>query len=433
MSTHANPTLSSSGNITLISLSTMITHVNKVVVPTGGSVMYQGPSGMGKTQANVGNIRDQQALDANFGGSVANLANYEAIDMRGLPQVTATILSEYGMPPWLHPIPSMGLRGAFPALCPEDMRGPRKSWSKSLAYAYDTAAQQLETRRLIPYSRGIVVLDECLQVIEESVLLSLAQLFDEHRIGAWGVPTIGWGVVGLTNRMQDMAGVREVHAHTRNRIAILEVENDPEACDDHWRRIGLNACFRYFAQAEPNTVFAKSSPTDQSQFCTARSWHRAHTDVMAYLMNQENIPEDELADHLIDHHHPMIPIWIASRCGTSAAIKFMDFVRNLELRPSFQEIMKGPLRAKLPAQSAVIRAVVEMLVDRADLENLNIICAYVMREEMPTVMQGIFCMRLARRMSGSMQSLFKHKKFMELVNMGGPSTRQLLFGMEHEA
>lgn len=422
-----NATLTTSGNITLIPLSTMIQHVNQVLVPTGGSAMYQGPSGMGKTQANVANIRFQQDLDPDFGGSVANLANYEAIDMRGLPQITATIISEYGMPPWLHPVPSKGLRGAFPALCPEELRGDPKTWSKALRHAYTTADQQFASRCLIPYSRGIVVLDECLQVIEDSVLLSLAQLFDEHRIGAWGVPTAGWAVVGLTNRMQDMAGVRELHAHTRNRIAILEVANDPEATDDYWRSIGLNACFRYFAQAEPQTVFAKASPTDQSQFCTARSWHRAHDEVMSWLMNQDGVPAEELGEHLVDPKHVMIPIWIASRCGTSAAIRFMDFVRNLDLRPTFAEIAKAPLRAKLPGQSAVIRAVIEMCVDKMTMQNLDAICAYVGRDDMPKVMQATFCLRLARRVP--VNTLFKHKRFMQLVDEAGPSARHLLYGM----
>jgi hypothetical protein len=420
--------LATSSSIAALSLGHMNDYINQVMVPRGGAAVFRGPPGMGKTRATLVNVVLQQNLDPDFGGCLFNMANAESLDVRGNPQISA-LKSQYGIPPWQWAVPEEGLRGAFPALCPEHLRGDPKTWSKSLRNSYATAELQIQTRNLDRYSRGVVVLDECLQTIEESVLLSLAQIFDEHRIGEWGVGKAGWAIVGLTNRIADQAGVRELYAHVRNRIAVFETDHDPDACDDHWRTVGVHPMFRYFARMQPGSVFTDAVPDKQEQFCTPRSFHYAHDDLMAWLVNVDKVPQAELQGYEIPHDHDMMRRMIASRCGTGVAISFSDFLQNMSERPSFKSILNSPRTAKLPT-NAVIRAVVEMCVDKSTVDNLDKVIAYIGRAEMPSVMKSIFCQQLARRMT--VTTLYQNDSFLKLVDATGPAARQLLFsGQEY--
>ena len=419
-------------NIAVLTLPQMVEYTNQVLIPVGGSALFAGMSGMGKTQATIQNIKINQDADADFGGAFCNWSNMEAIDARGLPRVTE-LVSSYGIPPWMCPVPELGLRGAFPALCPENLRGDPATWTAELAHAYATAAEQLATGKLIPYTRGIVGIDEALQTLEDSMLLVLAQLADEHRIGQWGVPMEGWAVVMLTNRMQDQAGVRELHAHTRNRMSIWEVAHDPEATLDYWYGIGMNDHFRYFASVEPQTVFTAKVPEGQRQFCTPRSWHRAHNEVLMWLHNVDRVPVEELTTCMVPHEHAMLPSLIAARCGSAAAVRFTDYLRNAELRPEYTEIVKAPMKARLPGQSAVIRGVIEMLSDKVNLGDLDKVCTYMKREDMPTTMQSIFCHKLTRRPHMPVDALYQHGGFMSLVDTAGPSVRQMIFAAEYKS
>jgi hypothetical protein len=416
-------------NIATLTLSQMVDYTNMVIVPCGTAALYRGPIGCGKTQSLTANMRWQQDDDPDFGGCLMNLANAESIDLRGLPQLDP-VFSRYGLPPWLQAVPEMGLRGAFPALCPEHLRGDPATWSPELREAYETAEIQVRIRKLTPYKRGLVVLDECLQVVDDSVLLSLGQMFDEHRIGEWGVPLFGWGIVGLTNRTTDKAAVRELFAHVRNRIEVFDIQNDPDAVDAHWSATGMNESFRIFARVEPTTVFADEVPPGQTQFCTARSWEKAQQSVLTWLMNKDGVAYDDLPVVRISHKHEVVPKIIAARCGNEAALAFMDFLRNQEYRPEFGDIVKAPAKAMLPSMDAVIVAVVEMCVARVDMKTLDKVCAYMMRDDMPVMFKSLFCQRLARRVN--VQTLFVHTGFMALVNKAGPSCRQLLFAAEHD-
>jgi hypothetical protein len=426
-----------SAALAVLTLPVMITYINQVMIPVGGSAMFMGMSGMGKTQANAQNIREQQEFDPDFGGCLCNWANMESIDARGLPRVgdSADPTSRYGIPPWLLPVPELGLRGAFPALCPIELRGNPKTWSPALRLAYETSVEeQLKTYgRLLTYSRGIVVIDECLQTLEDSMLLVLAQLFDEHRIGEHGVPLEGWAIIGLTNRMADQAGVRELHAHTRNRLAIFEVEHDIEATLKYWSDTGMNAGFRYFAAADPETVFSKRVPDGQQQFCTPRSWTRAHADCLMWCVNVDHVDPSEvdLTDYQIPYDHKMLPILIAARCGAGTALKFGEYLRNSELRPTYEEIVKAPAKARLPGNSAVIRSVIEMLLDYAKIPDLEKIATYMQRDEMPVQIVSIFCQQLVRRRRIPVDVLYQHDAFLRMLDHAGPSAKQLVFACEY--
>jgi hypothetical protein len=416
-------------------LSGIIPYIKKVMIPRGSAAAFRGPPGMGKTKSLVIELRRMQDADPDFGGCMYVMANAESIDVRGFFQMS-DLVSQYAMPPWLFHVPAEGLRGAYPALCPEHLRGDPKTWSKELAWAYDPKnyAEQLKTRSFRSYKRGVIVLDEFLQTVEETVQLPMAQLFNEHRVGMWGVPMRGWAIVGLTNRITDQAGAREMYAHLRDRLAVWDTGHDPEGCNHYWRSIGVNQYFRHFAATEERTIFTNAVPNSQDQFTTPRSWHYAHDDAVEWLVNEERIDREDMPNYLIPADHEMVRSMIASRCGVGTAARFSDFLQHMTDRPSFKSIVANPRTAKLPSHSAVIRAVVEMCVDNASLdegkENLDQVCRYMEREEMALTSRAIFCRQLFRRFA--VTTLYQHDAFLHLIDTTGPAARNALLGKKGE-
>ena len=418
-----------------MTLSEMPDYTNFVLGPVGNAAIFRGPIGMGKSVSTIDNILLQQSLDPDFGGCAYVMASAESIDVRGFPLISQ-LRSQFGMPPWLWPVPALGLRGAFPALCPKHLRGDSKTWSPALRKAYETADEQIaaamrgEIGALIPYRKGIICLDEVLQVVEETALLPLASLLLEHRVGEWGVPLKGWAIVGLTNRITDQAGVRELFAHVRNRVAIYDVDHDQDGTADYWQKKGLNLYFRYFPQAEPQSVFTTSIPTtggagEQDQFTTPRSWHMAHDECMAWLSGKEGVSAADLPSYQIPADSDRLRSFIAARCGVPTAGRFSDFLRNMHDRPSFKSIVADPAKAKLPGNSGVIRAVVRMCVEGATTDNLARVCAYMGRADMSATNRALFCQQLVRRFTVS--TLFADDAFSDLVDLGGPTARNLLY------
>jgi hypothetical protein len=285
------------------------------------------------------------------------------------------------MPGWLQPAPLEGLRGAFPAFCPEHLReapNAKTPMPEHLAKAYATAADQVARRELIPYTRGVVILDEARQVGDPSAMLPLASIADDGRVGQWGVPRGpgAWSVLLISNRTSDAnTGTVDIHSHTRNRMAIRQVRITYDDVVAHWHRISMHEPMIYFARAEPQQVFTDTVPEDDRQFCTARSWDYADREVRAWMRNVAKLPPTEkVPDHKDTRG------LIAARCGDGTTNAFFHYLNCYELVPDYDEVVAEPAKARLDDSNRLASVTTaEMLAKHLLIEDMVPVTQYVRR------------------------------------------------------
>lgn len=407
-----------------------------VYLACGGAVMLRGAPGTAKSKMSLALIKRLQNGVADFGGCYANLANMESIDMRGLPQIDSDDpRSRYGIPPWLQAVPADGLRGAYPALCPEHLRPvvAGKTIPDRLQAVYNNAAGEIATRSFTPYTNGIAIFDEALQAQDDSALLPLAQFADEGRIGEWGVNREGWLRLLLTNRSHDNAGARELHAHTRNRMAIFDVRLVYDDVVEFWHGTGMREEFRHYAGAEPQHVFSQAVPQDQAQFSTARAWEYASVDVHRFMRNVLKVDPKVAAipgsivsgqDAYSNEAVRMTKALICARVGEATTLGFFAFLADYGNRPEYKEIIDDPMEAKIATQPSVIYSTMEMLVDRYHVDHLEAQSRYLRRQGMPKVMAATWAVRMCQRFGGS---IIRQKKFMDVVDHAGASAKIMIY------
>lgn len=403
--------------------------VRNVYLPNGGAVLLCGPPGCGKSEIMARMMRDLMGKMPKFGACFYNLSAAQSVDVMGWPKITDGPLSLNGVPVWMQPVPQEGLRGAFPQLNPDDP-------------AYKPI-EELKFADLVPYPYGIAVFDEMLSVADDTVLLPLAQFMGEGRIGQWGVPAKKWARVGLTNRPSDHRDVRELHAHTRNRLARFEVHITWEDIVSYWESIGMSEVFRAFAGAEPEEIFSAAVPTGDQQFGTARSWTNAWKDTMRFCqtwMKLPNLAEKgqpydpgilpvntlQLGDQDYDAKHAnqcrLLYAAIAARCGDSIATKFQDFMINMKERPTFEDVLADPMGTKMPEHAGVLYSMVEMFTTRTKMPQFGQVFKYARR--MPRVMASALCVRMAHKHK---LSVISNSDFMTFMDWCGPGARAAIY------
>lgn len=362
---------------TRISITKAIKRMRDTWMPSGSAVMLVGPPGSGKSSIPLHWITTKwQPGNWDFGCGFMNAASAESIDIRGLPLMTGTMLAgegpsaqvlmdprtHYGMPQWLQASPAKGLRGAYPAFCPANLREASKAKGgcpEHLQKIYSDPAREIMTRQITAYAKGIVIIDEAAQVAGDEVLLPEAQLADEGHVGSWGVPP-SWMKLLITNRLEDQAGVRELPAHLKNRLAIVETYIGYDDVVAHWHRIGMREEMVFFAATNPQFVFADKVPADDRQYATARSWDYCAREINNFCKHGLKLPEGEVVPDTADTRCLM-----ASRVGEATTNQFFTYLSTYLSMPTFEEVCAHPDKAKLNEANHLAQiSAIEMLAKR---------------------------------------------------------------------
>lgn len=256
-----------------------------------------GKPGMGKSA-----IHEQITQELEIDFLDLRLTQMEAVDMLGVPSVTANGRTVWNPPDW---VPTTG--------------------------------------------RGIVLLDE-LPTAQIEVQVAAYQLINERRVGQLKLGD-GWLVSAAGNRMEDMSAVNPMPMALRNRMVHLDMQNDhttwtrwaslngihPDIIGFiNWKPQHLNEFDEVIKRADASsTVFA---------FATHRSWE---------LLNRiyTRIKDDELRLNEL----------VNSTIGQGIGTEFVTYVTKLKDAPKFNEIMASPKKTKIDFEQSVLWSLVCML------------------------------------------------------------------------
>jgi hypothetical protein len=352
--------------------------VKDIYVPLGGTAILLGGVGAGKSETAVAMTDELAAKNPSFGSVYVNLGGYESVDMRGMPL----------------PALSVGTQGLSRFACP-DMFRSAIYWNSPTEPALDGNG------RLRFKPSGLAIFDEITQVADPGVQNVLAPLMLDGGVGEHRLPRGkgGWSILALGNRPDDRANASRLPALLWNRCDFA-AHVRPDA--DGWRLWAMRSGkvplpFVIFAGREAAVVFTGKSPLEDGPFCTPRSLTKTAAalelhgsrpltwkgddgadEAWAPTMWPERVPGDELAFHIV-----------AGGIGAPAAGKFFDLMRHIKDRPSFDEIIADPAKARLPKDGAVQFSVVDTLAMRADKATIGKVCKYVAR--MPRSLMASFC------------------------------------------
>lgn len=178
-------------------------------------------------------------------------------------------------------------------------------------------------------THGIIFLDEFRQAAHD-VQKPAAELLLNGRVGDSQLP-ITWMVVAASNREKDRSGVQRELAFISNRRMLISIEPNLDAWvqwaeqpknDIHWAAVA-------YAKHSPGDVFRDTVPEQSGPFCTPRSLVQA-----SYLIGH-------LQDKLLTEA-------VIGLLGKGVGSKFVAFLRVAESLPSYEEIVKAPMKAPVP-------------------------------------------------------------------------------------
>jgi hypothetical protein len=412
--------------------------IEHVLLPVGGACVIEGPPGASKTSQLHALQRRLQDANPNFGAASRNCSNMQYLDMAGTIKIDGSPLSTNGVPLLLQPNPGIGLRGAFPIICPEHLRHPDAEPGLHPDNHYDGT---LTYGMLQPYDTGIMVFDDFTKAPDESVFASFAQWLEEGCINQWGVPVDGWVRVGVCNAVAHGSHDMRVPAHTRNRVLWINVYCSIDDVAPYWRSMGMHPDFIAFAAAESKLVLSEEVPMEQEQFCTARSWMRAWQDATNFCQFMAGVPDKNVNDAALPYEPVAYPVvamdevdenklevskhfssFIAGRCGGAVATKFHDFLLHMNERPTMEQILADPFNAKVPNHSIVVHSAAEMILTHGKVSDIEPICDYMTR--LPKPVAAVWCGQMAAKHAAE---LLRSKPFSRLTAHCGAASRIALF------
>jgi hypothetical protein len=223
---------------------------------------------------------------------------------------------------------------------------------------------------------GVLFLDEWGQA-EDDVKKPAAELLLNGRVGNWKLPKT-WRVISASNRTSDRSGVLRELMFIINRRGALNIEArlQPwlkwvETQRDHLRPHYLTVSF---AQQHPNVVFRDTVPEGYDQYCTPRSLCLMDKDLRG-IRTQAQEERGELLDLNDPVAHEMVASWI----GTGAAGQYLAHLKYADQMPAIEDIVNGPMGAKLPAGQDGQMVCAFKLVEYIDPDNAGAFLKYISR------------------------------------------------------
>jgi len=224
-------------------------------------------------------------------------------------------------------------------------------------------------------NRPVVLMLDELGKASRPVLNMLLPVILEHRIGDVGLPT-GSIVFGTTNLDTDGVG-DNIPAHAFNRMTVVNVAN-PTA--DEWLEWASNNdvapevmafakqypqvfdCYVDMDKKDKNPYIFNPLTGNTRAFCSPRS-----------LAKSSNIiaQRDVLGTALIPA--------LSGTVGEAAARDMEALVNLADQLPSFDSILKDPLKAKLPSGAGAMFIMAFMLAGRVNGDNIPQVMTYASR------------------------------------------------------
>ena len=224
-------------------------------------------------------------------------------------------------------------------------------------------------------NRPVVLMLDELGKASRPVLNMLLPVILEHRIGDVELPT-GSIVFGTTNLDTDGVG-DNIPAHAFNRMTVVNVANPTS---DEWLNWAANNdispevmafakqypqvfdCYVDIDKKEKNPYIFNPMTGNTRAFCSPRSLAKA-SNIIAQ--------RDALGD-------AVLPALVGT-VGEAAARDMEALVNLADQLPSFDSILKDPLKAKLPKGAGAMFIMAFMLAGRVNAENITQVMAYADR------------------------------------------------------
>lgn len=206
---------------------------------------------------------------------------------------------------------------------------------------------------------GFIFLDEFLQA-QQDVQRVCAQLMLDGRVNDSILP-ITYMVIAASNGENDRSGVNREMAFVVNRTMELNVRFDLDTWTEWAEKNGVHWMITAFAKRFPS-AFVSEVPSDPGPFCTARSL----TSVSGLI--------DRVPKHLF---HTAAAGFIGA--GRAADVKaFMNVVDEI---PTFDEVLRDPVNAKLPGVDRMdaLYAAMQMVATLVTSETADKVFKYISR------------------------------------------------------
>lgn len=183
--------------------------------------------------------------------------------------------------------------------------------------------------------------------------------FGEHKL----LPNVI--VVAAANREGDRAGTNRLLAPLANRVAHINVEVDAEAFHQYALSAGFSPAITNFLRFRPGHLsqFAEAVKTGIKAFPTPRAWET----VNKVLSTAEQPRLRSMA--------------IAAVIGTGVEAEFSAFLKVQDEVPRFSTILRDPHNAEIPGYDRrdILWSVVGMLFARAKVDNIDALMPYIKR------------------------------------------------------
>ena len=235
-----------------------------------------------------------------------------------------------------------------------------------------------------PTDRPIILfLDELAQA-SPAVQAAAFQLVLDRRVGEH-VLLQNTYIIAASNRSSDRAGTNRVSTPLLNRFVHVEIVSDFDAWKQWALSNNIHPLIIGFLSQRPALLdqFDVAVKSGAQAFPTPRSWHF----LSSLLHTIPNLPTTPT--HVIS-------TLAASAVGAATAAEFAAFIENVNILPTWEEIVSSPTKARVPDpdQPDALYAVASLLVVRVDDSTADAVAEYASR--LPAEFQTLVASDLAR-------------------------------------
>ena len=187
-------------------------------------------------------------------------------------------------------------------------------------------------------------------------MAAVSQLILDKRVGPYSLGK-NWRIITAGNRTKDRASANRLPTHVANRLTKLELDFQIEPFVDFMHANGVPEDAIAFAKHRPTLL--ESFKPDHEVNCTPRS----------YIV----------ASRYLDLSEEVMYSLMSGTIGEGVTAEFIAFSKLYRNLPDIEDFLKRPGTFKIPEESDIIFATVEMLSHHANEENISKIAKYIDR------------------------------------------------------
>jgi len=227
------------------------------------------------------------------------------------------------------------------------------------------------------YNGWLLFLDE-FNSASEPVIAAAYNVVLDHRIGIYNLnPKCFIACAG--NREEDHAITTSIGTAMTSRLVHLTLEPTVDA----WiNQVAIPQHYDYrviaFLSMHPDAFndFDPSKPTDT--YACPRTWE---------FLNRE-LEVFKAADPTLKNLSDKLPL-LAGTVSAGIAVEFVQFCKVIQNLPTYENIVKSPLKAKLPDDLSALWATVSMCAQKVSEDDIDVVSEYIRRIP-DRSMQGLF-------------------------------------------